>query len=276
MSRYEWQVDDVRIKNLEKATESIRLQIVSHSLYSALDNSSAVQTFMEHHVYAVWDFMSLLKSLQRELTCIDVPWLPTSHKTSRRLINDIVLIEESDEIEGSFASHFELYLQGMAEAEADCARIDAFLNELRRPESVQAAIEIANVPAPSANFMRSTFEFVADMPLHCRAAMFAFGREDLIPAMFEKVIEVNDRVGNLNHFISYLERHIEVDGEEHTPMAMQMVSDLCGDDDQKWQASSEAVKIALEARLKLWDGILDAIKSDVRKEMVTSGAVNDK
>src|SRR5580704_18311388 len=100
-------------------------------LYAALDSRPAILTFMEHHVFAVWDFMSLLKSLQRNLTCVELPWVPTGPTGSRRLINDIVLVEESDERGDGFISHFELYLEGMAQAGADRAAIDAFIGLIR-------------------------------------------------------------------------------------------------------------------------------------------------
>src|SRR5262249_47244198 len=100
-------------------------------------------------------------------------------------------------------------------------------------------------------------------PVHCQAAAFAFGREDLIPDMFEHVVKVNttEARGKLDTFVDYLARHIEVDGEEHTPMAMQMLVDLCADDDAKWEACADTVLTALDSRLRLWDGVLRAIRA---------------
>ena len=95
--------------------------------------------------------------------------------------------------------------------------------------------------------------------MHAQAAAFAFGREDLIPDMFEQVVDVNERLGSLGTFVDYLSRHIQVDSEEHTPMAMQMLADLCGDDHAKWAECAETVNLALAARARLWDGILAAI-----------------
>jgi hypothetical protein len=215
---------------------------------------------MEHHVFAVWDFMSLLKSLQRNLTCVEVPWVPSGPTASRRLINDIVLVEESDTYRSGFTSHFELYLKGMAEAGADVTAIETLIALLRAGKPVLASLEEGNTPAPAARFVSSTWGFIDGGPVHCQAAAFAFGREDLIPDMFDRVVEVNKGHGNrLSAFIDYLERHIKVDGEEHTPMAMQMLADLCGDNDQMWTECEKAIKAALEARIALWDGILAAI-----------------
>ncbi|MEU1168132.1 DUF3050 domain-containing protein, partial [Streptomyces sp. NPDC005921] len=123
---------------------------------------------------------------------------------------------------------------------------------------VPAALRVAQVPAPAADFVRTTFEIIADRPLHCRAAAFAFSREDLIPDMFDQVIK-EEGTESFPLFRDYLARHIEVDGEEHTPMALQMVADLCGTDEQRWSEAVETVLVALEARSRLWDGITDAM-----------------
>lgn len=259
MSRYDWGSRHPGIDRLERQIGEARDKVVSHPLYARLDNPEAIRTFLEHHVFAVWDFMSLLKSLQRNLTCVQVPWVPTGPTGSRRLINDIVLVEESDELRDGYISHFELYVEGMAEAGADTSVIDAFIGLLREGRLVAEALTEAKVPAPAAAFVGTTWSLIENAPVHCQAAAFAFGREDLIPDMFQRVIAVNERVGGLNTFVDYLARHIEVDGEQHTPMAMQMLADLSGDDDAKWEECAQAVHLALAARTKLWDGILAAI-----------------
>jgi hypothetical protein len=262
MSRYSWSGTSSGVEKLKEAVEPARRQVIDHPMYHRLDDLAAVRTFMRYHVFAVWDFMSLLKSLQRSLTCVTVPWVPTPHAGSRRLINDIVLIEESDEFGGGFISHFELYLNGMTQAGADRSAIDAFIEQLRRDVPVRIALKEAQVPEPAAGFSSMTWALVESAPAHCQAAAFAFGREDLIPDMFDKVVKVNHAAGNrLSTFVDYLERHIQVDSEEHTPMAMQMLADLCGDHAEKWRECEETVNAALTARTKLWNGILAAIAS---------------
>ncbi|MEV0459814.1 DUF3050 domain-containing protein [Catellatospora methionotrophica] len=262
MSRYEWDQSHEGISQLKAAVAATRANVVKHEMYSQLHSHAAIVTFMEHHVYAVWDFMSLLKSLQRSLTCVDVPWVPSGPTSSRRLINDIVLVEESDELGGGFISHFELYLQGMTQAGADTSVIEPFIGLIRAGTPVSEALRAVAVPGPSAEFVDSTFTFIQTLPLHCQAAAFAFGREDLIPEMFQQVVDINENVGNLGLFVDYLRRHIQVDDEEHTPMAMQMLADLCGDDQQKWQECATAVTSTLGARVRLWDGITAAIKAN--------------
>lgn len=254
------------IDRLQVAAASARDRVISHPLYASLDNQAAILTFMEHHVFAVWDFMSLLKSLQRQLTCVSVPWLPIGPKATRRLINDIVLVEESDQLGRGCLSHFELYVAAMAEAGADHSIVDRFIDLLGAGSSVPSAMDQAGVPGPSARFVRSTWSLVESAPLHCQAAAFALGREDLIPEMFARVVAVNQDSGGLNTFIEYLKRHIEVDGEDHSPMAMRMLVDLCGDDEARWRECAQAAQTAIGARFQLWDGILAAIKSGTVKE----------
>ena len=261
MSRYDWGKTHPQIEELRRVIDTARAAVVKHPIYRRLDTLEDVNGFTENHVFAVWDFMSLLKVLQRSLTCIDVPWVPRGSNESRRLINDIVLVEESDELNDGFISHFELYVNGMREAGADTAPVDTLIELLRDGTEVREALARAGVPKPSVEFAETTWSIIETMPVHCQAAAFAFGREDLIPDMFTQVVAVNERSNRLGTFVDYLERHIEVDGEQHTPMAMQMLADLCGDDEEKWQACADTVNTALAARAKLWDNILEAIKA---------------
>jgi hypothetical protein len=258
MSRYDWGDEAPAITKLKAAIEPARQRVVTHPIYHRLTTLEAVAGFMEHHVFAVWDFMSLLKSLQRRLTCVEVPWVPDGPTASRRLINDIVLVEESDELGRGFISHFELYVDGMRQAGADTSRIDSFIGLLRTGEPVPSALEKADVPRSAAEFVATTWQFIENAPVHCQAAAFAFGREDLIPDMFDQVAALNAEFGELSTFVDYLRRHIQVDSEEHTPMAMQMLVDLCGDDGGKWSQCEETVNAALAARVQLWDAILEA------------------
>ena len=96
-----------------------RERLVRHPIYKLVNSPERMKAFMEAHIWAVWDFQSLLKAVQQQLSCVTVPWTPTPDAEARRLINEIVLDEESDELpNGSFASHFELYLRSMEVAGA--------------------------------------------------------------------------------------------------------------------------------------------------------------
>ncbi len=259
-SRYDFDHSHPGLTALQAATRPARQEVLAHGLYESIAELGDVITFMEHHVFAVWDFMSLLKNLQQQLTCVRVPWVPEGPATSRRLINEIVLVEESDELGGGYISHFELYLRGMEQAGASTAPVNSFLARLRAAIEVTDALKAPGIPEAAAGFVSTTWAILDAAPTHCQAAAFAFGREDLIPEMFERVVRIDDHGGKLAYFKDYLARHIEVDADEHTPMAMQMLIDLCGEDDSKWAECATVVTQALNARIALWDTIHAAIK----------------
>ncbi|WP_037603672.1 DUF3050 domain-containing protein [Streptacidiphilus rugosus] len=254
--RYHWDRSHPGLTDLRESIEPVRREVVEHRIYRELNSLERVRVFQERHVLAVWDFMSLLKSLQRQLTCVELPWVPSGPTASRRLINEIVLVEESDELDGGYISHFELYLEGMTRAGADTGAVNEFLRLLGTGAGVADAAKKADIPQVAADFMAVTWDIIENAPVHCQAAAFAFGREDLIPEMFEQVIRIEDAENRLGVFKDYLARHIEVDGEQHTPMAMQMLIDLCGDDRERWNQCADTVRRALAARVALWDGIL--------------------
>jgi hypothetical protein len=273
-SRYDWTVAHPGIDQLRRVVDTARLDVVEHPIYTRLHNLDDINIFCRSHVFAVWDFMSLLKNLQRQLTCTEVPWTPRGSAVSRRLINDIVLVEESDQLDTGFTSHFELYLSGMVRSGSDTAPIVTFLDRLRTGIPVHEA-SAAPVPPAAAAFISTTWSFIEHAPLHCQAAAFAFGREDLIPEMFDQVVAIEDQNDELAIFRDYLSRHIEVDGEHHTPMAMAMLADLCADDTAKWDECATTIIVALRARVALWDGIIQEIDSARRHKESAPRALHD-
>ncbi len=251
------------LQTLQQALEPFYARLAAHPLYRSIQTLEDLQHFMQSHVFAVWDFMSLLKSLQRGLTSVDVPWLPSPHPIARRLVNEIVLGEESDLYNGEPVSHFELYLRAMQHAGAPTTAIDTLTTSLRAGTPVDVALAAPTLPAPARDFLQSTFQVIATGELHRIAAAFTFGREDLIPDLFTAFIRDQDAQlsGALALFRWYLDRHIEVDGEEHGPMALQMIASLCGDSPTLWHEAEQAAIAAIQARLALWDGILAGLPS---------------
>lgn len=249
------------VEALQSSLQPYYERLSSHRLYGSFRTIADLRTFMEAHVFAVWDFMSLLKTLQRGLTCVETPWLPGADAESRRLINEIVLGEESDIYNGQHVSHFELYRMAMEQCGASTEAIDRLLFLLRDGADLHEAVRGSRAPLHAKKFVGDTFHIIGEGRLHAVAAAFTFGREDLIPEMFKGFVrDLNrDLGGNLDTFVWYLERHIEVDGGEHGPMALQMIANLCGEDDAKWQQAEQAAIYALESRLRLWDGIADSI-----------------
>lgn len=246
------------INYLQEAVEPTRQQLLNNGLYYRLHSLSDLQRFMEHHVYAVWDFMSLLKALQRELTCVQVPWVPTANPATRWLINEIVLEEETDvDPKGQPISHFELYVRAMEECGADTAPIRRLVAAVAAGRTIKQALNEADAPESVRHFVETTFDIINSDKPHAVAAAFTFGREDLIPAMFRQLVnELRNRFpGQLDTFTYYLDRHIELDEEAHAPLAQQMVRELCGDDPMRWQEAQQVTIRCLEARMALWDGI---------------------
>jgi hypothetical protein len=237
--------------------------LVRHTLYREIDSPAALRLFMEYHVFAVWDFMSLLKSLQRRLCCVEVPWLPAADPQSARFVNEIVLAEESDDDgQGRFASHFELYHRAMTRAGANTAGIDGFLAELGQGSSVHVALEAVGAPSCVRRFVLHTFDFIERGDICAIASAFTFGREDLLPAVFQRIVdELNVATGGgLEDFRYYLNRHIGLDAEEHGPLASRLILSLCGSDEARWQAAEQAAVKSLEARRDLWDGMYALIR----------------
>jgi hypothetical protein len=252
------------IKKIENRLAPFRTTLFDHGVYGEIDRLESLRLFMEHHVFAVWDFMSLLKVLQRRLCCVDVPWLPPIDLEGSRFINEIVLAEESDEDgRGGFASHFELYHRSMNQCGASTAAIDGFLNDLRRGVDVSTAIASPTVPEAARRFVQKTFKIIENGDLCEVASAFAFGREDLLPDVFQQIVDNlnTESGGRLEDFKYYLERHIELDGDDHGPMATRLLESLCGDDQSRWEKAEQAAVNCLIARQELWDGICEAISS---------------
>lgn len=252
------------ISEIQSSIEPLRQQIINHKLYSVIKDVNDLRVFMKYHIYAVWDFMSLLKTLQQNLTCTTVPWFPFGTANTRFLINEIVVGEESDiDAQGNRKSHFELYQDAMQQSGANLNQILLFTETLKSSRSLNQAYTMANVPHAARQFVNFTFSVINSNKPHLQSAIFTFGREDLIPSMFMSIIKDIDHnfPNSISIFKYYLERHIEIDGEHHSQLAIQMTSNLCGTNDVFWKEAEEASIKSLNMRIKLWDAIYDEIIS---------------
>ncbi len=252
-----------RIQELQHTIQPLRLEILNHPVYKKIEDLDQLRSFMEHHIYAVWDFMSLLKALQNALTCTSVPWRPVGNANTRYLINEIVTGEESDVDEfGNRKSHFELYLDAMRQAGADSSVAEKFVDDYCSGQSFSASAH--SVPQAAREFMEFTFDIIQSGKPHVMSAVFTFGREDLIPDMFIEMVRDFSQSfpKEVSTLLYYLERHIEVDGDHHSHLALEMTAVLCGDDSEKWNEALEAVKKALVMRRTLWDGVFAAIQTE--------------
>jgi len=251
------------IKKLENDLKKTRSRLISHPLYESLDSKKKLVCFMENHVFAVWDFMSLIKALQRNLTCVDVPWTPNSNNFAGKLVNEIVLAEESDiDLNNKPKSHFELYLDSMQLLGANTKPINSFIEEINLTKSYERSVKKANIADELKDFMDFTFKIINSNKNHVIASVFTFGREDLIPDMFIEIVKKLSKEESIKAdlLIYYLERHIELDADEHGPMALKMIQNLCGNNDEKWKEATDSSLEALEMRIKLWDFIYKQTK----------------
>ncbi|HLV41399.1 MAG TPA: DUF3050 domain-containing protein [Brumimicrobium sp.] len=250
-----------RIQHIENETLYLRKELKMHRLYKNLKEISDVKVFMESHVYAVWDFMSLLKSLQRSLTNIEVPWVPAKNASISRFVNEIVYEEESDINElGEAKSHFEMYLDAMHQIGAKTTGIKQFIELISLGNSIDHSLATLNVDKRVADFVKFSFSIIETNKPHLVASAFTFGREGIIPDLFIGILqEGNPENKTYNKFTYYLQRHIDLDGSGHGPSSHHLISELCGNDDNKWKEVLDVAKQSLEQRVSLWNTIDDLI-----------------
>ncbi len=241
----------------------------NHPVYDAVRGLKDLRCFMEHHVYSVWDFMSLIKHLQRHVAPATVPWAPSGDASARRFINELVLEEESDQAwpggePGGFASHFELYLEAMREIGADPSRCLAFVERVAS-HGIDRALSEADMPAASRRFTKRTFEFINANGPHVAAAALAFGREHIIPVLFRAILGrfgVGENDAPVFHY--YLKRHVHLDEDFHAPLSLRLVEALCEGDAGREAEAKAAAHAAIDARLDFWNGVHDAIAAGAR------------
>lgn len=258
------------IQSINQNIQEYKNQLLTHSLYDKVKSIDDLHCFLENHIYAVWDFMSLLKALQNKLTCTTTPWIPVGNPEVRYLINEIVVAEETDlSMDGSRQSHFEMYMDAMKQCGASTFQMEQFLLNVQETQNIFVSIKQSNLHDNVKEFLNFTFRVIEEGKPHNIAAAFTFGREDLIPNMFTEILrsfQKNFPETDLSKLIYYFERHIELDADEHGPMAMQMISELCGDSEQKWKEMEEVSKEALQKRVGLWDAIEEQMEQKL--EMV--------
>lgn len=232
-------------------------ELEAHTVFSSIKDIEDLRLFMSWHVFAVWDFMSLLKQLQRKLTCVDIPWIPPANPVAARLINEIVLGEECDDMPGGdHLSHYEMYLLSMKEIGASTAQIEDFVQRIRAGMPVEAALEGVEADPAIRRFVTSTLNMAASGNVHQVLGSFFFGRENVIPAMFRSLLaqwHMDEKLAPM--FVYYLNRHIELDGDSHGPAAWKIINELAGDDAAAITQLKAAAEEAINARLGLWDGL---------------------
>jgi len=242
----------------DKIAESTNC-LENHPLYESITSIDDLRCFTEHHIYSVWDFMSLLKCLQAMLAPANYPWLPDDKGFVKRFINELVLEEESDASDAphQFTSHCQLYIKGMEEIGADLSPFKQFLQAVNE-HGITEALSLPCIPKASRNFTSKTFEFIDTNQFHKVAAAFAFGREHIIPRMFRSILEkinISERDAPIFHY--YIKRHIHLDGESHASKSLELLNELCDNSACKVEEAIHIAREAVKARLFLWDEVYE-------------------
>lgn len=252
----------------EQVIYSFKDRLEKHPVYAAVNSIEQLRCFMEHHVYSVWDFMSLIKYLQNAVAPTTYPWVPIGDPDVRRFINELVLEEESDQVapgsksNHAFSSHFEMYCGAMNEIGANSEVVLGFVNKLRTTD-IHTALNDSAVPEASRRFTQQTFEFIESNKPHRVAAALALGREHIIPCMFRSILKsqgVAEKDSPTFHY--YLNRHIHLDEDFHAPLSLRLLNSLCEGNKQKQEEAIEAAEQAVNARVVFWDGVLEKISNN--------------
>lgn len=247
------------------ALQPLREQLYRHPIYTAVTDLPRLRCFMEHHIYPVWDFQSLIKAIQAVVAPVTVPWMPPEDASVRRFINELVMEEESDEMPGAdgqmgYISHFELYQMAMREVGADPSGMDRFLAQVRET-GIDMALQAEAVPEAARRFVRSTFDFLGSGKPHVVMAAVALGREHIIPEMFRNLLSgmaVTEADAPAFHY--YLRRHVHLDQDFHAPMSLRLLEHLCAGDPQRHAEAQAAARDAILARIAFWDGVMDTLQ----------------
>ena len=253
----------MKTDTIVKYLQPLQEKLINHDLYHNINSIDTLKIFMENHIFAVWDFMSLLKSLQIHLTCVQIPWKPVKNTDAARFINEIVLEEETDKINSEkTVSHFELYIDSMKEIGAKTDKIESFIDMIDEKKNFKEVLFSSSIDQNIKSFLSFTFNIIESNEVHKIAAALTFGRENVIPDMFIKIVKKISKENDLRSkkFIYYLERHIELDGNDHGPIALKMINNLCGEDISKWDDVINIAKKSMEMRIKLWNHINNQIK----------------
>ncbi|NBC12999.1 MAG: DUF3050 domain-containing protein [Gammaproteobacteria bacterium] len=242
----------------------LQRELNAHPVYTEVTDLADLRVFMSHHVYAVWDFMSLIKYLQHNVAPTTTPWMPPADPAVAYFINQLVLEEESDAVETEagteYSSHFQLYLKSMAEVGADADAPLRFLDSVQR-DGLDAALYADSTPVPARYFTETTFCFIREDKPHAAAAALAVGRERIIPDMFRRLLEgAGVGADQAPTFHQYLNRHIHLDEDFHGPLSLRLLENLCGDDDKRLEEAATAAEEAICARIRFWDGVLEAVR----------------
>ena len=252
------------LKSNKKKLDDLKNKITAHPLFANKLEPKHICKFMESHIFAVWGFMSILKSLQKMITPNNLPWMPNKNTKNGlvNFVNEIILCEESDYIEGiGFVSHFEIYLLAMKNMGAKTDQLDKLTSRIIEKGYNKKYIDDVDASAEVKSFLKYDLEVSMNGTLPEIIGAFTLGREKVIPNMFSYILPAIEETSASKYLITYLERHIDIDGDRHGPLSMKLLNASC-DKKQLSLAYAAAIK-SLELRLLVWDRIHEDIRLDI-------------
>jgi len=255
---------ELQINETEKTAtiREVTRELQNHELYYSVKTIEDVRTYMKFQVWCVWDFMTLVKSLQLGLISSSVIWLPPKEASLGSFIYEILSTEETDinHTADGHASHFETYLLAMKQAGANIKPINAFIESLQSGTPYKEALAKAEIPTEAKEFVATTLKY-AHSSLHIAVSAFCLSREGIIPSMFTTFLNNFAVAEDLSIFKWYLNRHITIDNDSHGPLSVKLFRTIIGTDETKLDEALDAALEALKARKVFLDEILKEIKS---------------
>ena len=212
----------------EKELKPYQDRLAQHPIYSAIRSVEHVRIFMSRHVFAVWDFMSLAKRLQRDFTCVELPWMPVLNEDSARLINEIITGEESDiGHDGQPASHFRLYLDAMIEVSAPTEKIETFISQFALTYALGKALNQARVPAYVQTFVKHTIKTLQRLDCRSGQQLSFLAAKTLLPESTHRSGQWRPRTRRTKNVVS-INHHAAGAGKKHCGRPLTLSSSESG------------------------------------------------
>ena len=252
------------LDNYKNVIDELRQLLASHKLFSNTLNVDQIRHFMESHIFSVWGFMSLLKALQSGITVNNIPWMPNQNTKNglTNFINEIVLCEESDDIDNiGYISHFEIYLLAMDKINADPSQINFLTKKLKSEKYNKKLIEELNIYDEVKEFIKFDLDVALSKNLPKIVGSFTLGREKVIPNMFSYIITCIEYSNSTKNLLTYLKRHVNIDGDRHGPLSIKLLDTIC-DTDEDYAIAYNSGITSLKLRLKVWDRIASELAID--------------
>lgn len=251
-----------RVAYILNEIEDLKSELAAHCLYTKLQHMEDIHIFMEHHVFAVWDFMSLAKALQLHLDATQVIEKQTDNSKILGFVNGILTGGETDPNKKEIVlSHLEMYLELMDEIGANTTNIKKLIASSAAGLDIHEAMQIAQLTDEQQRILNFTQTIIATNEIHKIAVAATLVPEGMISNRFLKILKETEERDNLlvPKFKNYLNRYKAIDGNDYGLLSLEMVTHFCDSDGKKWVDILDIAMKTLSHRIYLWDAIVDEI-----------------